>query len=461
MILYNILLTVQPLEVSYPKRSYVSFDICINPFHLYTEVTSNGKLLSSFYNDYYLSSGFCIPEEPAAAAAEPPADESGSESDSESDSEPELTDSEEEFEDEEDFPSSEPVEDHEEAMSYLPQHDPCFTHCLHNTVKDALECAGPIQGAISKASAQVSFVRKSTRASDILEDYCRLQAANITRWSSQTISIRSVLKIPQSKLDAIGCPHRLTTYERNILTDLLEILTPFQIATDLLQGQNVVTASRVVPVVRGLRATVKTLQSKYNCALLTQLKKSVEKRLAPFEDKEVFRLAAALDPRYKLSWCNTQQERDAMKELLITKAAEKCPESSVPAEDSEDSDDEEPDAKRPKLFAFMDKADTVQDSQQTTSPAEQQVTDYLSTKRIKDKEDPLAWWKKHESEHQLVAELAKYYLAIPASSAPVERLFSIGGKIFRPERCCLSDDNFEALMMIRLNAIVLGLVNKK
>ena len=43
-------------------------------------------------------------------------------------------------------------------------------------------------------------------------------------------------------------------------------------------------------------------------------------------------------------------------------------------------------------------------------------------------------------------------MAIPSTSAPVERLFSIAGKIFRPERCSLSDDNFETLMMIKCNS---------
>ena len=44
-----------------------------------------------------------------------------------------------------------------------------------------------------------------------------------------------------------------------------------------------------------------------------------------------------------------------------------------------------------------------------------------------------------------------YYLSVPASSAPVERLFSIAGKVFRPERCRLTDKNFETLMFIRSN----------
>ena len=47
--------------------------------------------------------------------------------------------------------------------------------------------------------------------------------------------------------------------------------------------------------------------------------------------------------------------------------------------------------------------------------------------------------------------LAKEVLGVPSSSAPVERLFSIAGKVFRPERSNLTDNRFEELMFIRCN----------
>ena len=43
------------------------------------------------------------------------------------------------------------------------------------------------------------------------------------------------------------------------------------------------------------------------------------------------------------------------------------------------------------------------------------------------------------------AMLAKYVLGVPSSSAPVERLFSIAGKVFTTERCQLTDKRFEQL----------------
>ena len=65
--------------------------------------------------------------------------------------------------------------------------------------------------------------------------------------------------------------------------------------------------------------------------------------------------------------------------------------------------------------------------------------------------DPLSFWKDHEDTYPKLAILAMRYLAVPASSAPVERLFSIAGKVFRPDRCNLSDKTFETLMFLRAN----------
>ena len=41
------------------------------------------------------------------------------------------------------------------------------------------------------------------------------------------------------------------------------------------------------------------------------------------------------------------------------------------------------------------------------------------------------------------------YEGVPA---PVERLFSIAGKIFRPDKCSMKDKTFERLIMIKCNA---------
>jgi len=55
--------------------------------------------------------------------------------------------------------------------------------------------------------------------------------------------------------------------------------------------------------------------------------------------------------------------------------------------------------------------------------------------------DPFEWWKSHEKKFPLVAQLAKKYLCIPATSFASERVFSTAGNIVTPQRNCLATEN--------------------
>ena len=68
---------------------------------------------------------------------------------------------------------------------FLPKHDGCFAHTLQLVVRDGMKEAANLSKIICKASAIVSHVRKFTRALENLENFKKLQTANITRWNSE------------------------------------------------------------------------------------------------------------------------------------------------------------------------------------------------------------------------------------------------------------------------------------
>ena len=78
---------------------------------------------------------------------------------------------------------------------------------------------------------------------------------------------------------------------------------------------------------------------------------------------------------------------------------------------------------------------------------------YLDVNRIiySSKPDPLLWWKNHELEYPSVARLAKKYLAIPASSAPAERVFSLCKITLERKRWRMKIKMLEATLMLRCN----------
>jgi len=69
----------------------------------------------------------------------------------------------------------------------------------------------------------------------------------------------------------------------------------------------------------------------------------------------------------------------------------------------------------------------------------------------KPKMDVLAWWKVQEPVFPLLAEIARKFLCVPASSAPSERLFSASGNICTRLRSSLDPTNLELLVYVHEN----------
>ena len=84
------------------------------------------------------------------------------------------------------------------------------------------------------------------------------------------------------------------------------------------------------------------------------------------------------------------------------------------------------------------------------SQVEEEIACYLKAQRRPQDDCPLDYWR-NETRFPTVKSLAEINLPVLASSAPVQRLFSQAGRIFRTDRCSLSDDNFQRLMNIRSN----------
>ena len=92
---------------------------------------------------------------------------------------------------------------------------------------------------------QLQSARCWLRAAELLDGHQRLQAASVTRWNSQLSMVRSILRIPEDKLRSLDTQYQLTLYDRNILKDMIDILTPFESATNCVRGQSIVAADNI------------------------------------------------------------------------------------------------------------------------------------------------------------------------------------------------------------------------
>lgn len=205
----------------------------------------------------------------------------------------------------------------------------CFAHTLQLVVGDGLKETKAACPSLSKLSKLSSLLHTSTTFKDIFDgefgEHRGIPAAVSTRWNSTLRQVKAVLHCDQQKLCAVleKAGHKelsFTPREWNLLKELVDILKPFGEATDLTQGEKVITISAVVPsvlslnhhleklkpqvhflsgLVRGLQASLK--KRFIGIFIIVKMAQSQEGITAPFSDT-VYLKAAALDPAFCLLW---------------------------------------------------------------------------------------------------------------------------------------------------------------
>ncbi|XP_055858421.1 E3 SUMO-protein ligase ZBED1 [Episyrphus balteatus] len=81
-----------------------------------------------------------------------------------------------------------------------------------------------------------------------------------------------------------------------------------------------------------------------------------------------------------------------------------------------------------------------------------QFEQFIAEPKISNRLDPLAWWRSRERAMPVMATLAKKYLAVSATSASSERLFSTAaGNIVTANRSCLAPENVSLLVFLNKN----------
>lgn len=63
--------------------------------------------------------------------------------------------------------------------------------------------------------------------------------------------------------------------------------------------------------------------------------------------------------------------------------------------------------------------------------------------------DPIIWWKNHCCEFPTLSLMARDFLAIPATSAPSERVFSTCGLIITKKRNRMAPELLDALVCLQ------------
>jgi hypothetical protein len=110
---------------------------------------------------------------------------------------------------------------------------------------------------------------------------------------------------------------------------------------------------------------------------------------------------------------------------------------------------------RPGFGGRMPKLPTLVSKQDFKVRAKEEVDTYraVAGKQYMDglilvDSNPLVWWKTYAATFPYLTEVSRRYLAIPATSAPVERLFSVAGQVVTATRNRLHPETVTLLVFL-------------
>jgi hypothetical protein len=298
-----------------------------------------------------------------------------------------------------------------------------------------------------------------------------------------------------------------------IIQSATVLLEPFMIVQQLLEGEKYVTNSLVIPLVYDLRNKLQTVVNTYTTICASAESTTVAEKVLPtaVEMLKVFNekfgdgtqiclyeegprrqpkgfypdqvCATALDPRTKDLVGVPDNEKQEVWELLKERVVSRMliiAEKSTPvgtvapgtpsSVDAQVSSSDAAISKRTnQLFRNLFAA-SIQ-PRNTSVPASQQVEMPLRTlyegivaeeiRRYRNEsaldffdeegnvKNPLLWWKNNESLYPHLSKFSRRVLAIPATSAPSERVFSVAGQIVTKKRTRLTGDAVTLLVWLK------------
>lgn len=318
-----------------------------------------------------------------------------------------------------------------------------------------------VKPLLDRIRVLVRLFRKSSVAIQRLLKLCGLTLVKDcpTRWSSTYLMISRLLQVKDSLVqvaDGMGWDCLLPS-EWQKLTALRDLLLPFAEHTQMLQSDTM-SLSLVLPALLDLNAHLSEFpEAQGSChrdlaSLSQKMKENMGQRFSCFLDPSdtkfspLIAAACFLDPTVSPEALIENEHDDVQIQELLRKAEDYIAQmvSPVIREEETDEDEEErrevplPETKRPR-FRFLSKASASRPSRSSLSVSKPCVRQEMlkfkeQLSQPMNKETALDFWAAQGSVYQSLKPLALDLLAMPASQAFAERVFSITGDLTRGRR---------------------------
>jgi hypothetical protein len=374
--------------------------------------------------------------------------------DSEDDSDKEAEDIEVEFVDASNSESNgeNSTQEFEDELAYLA----CAAHNLQLAINDAFKSpeAKSVNRVVKRAHKFVCKCRMSSILSHELKEMNKKLLKDFpVRWNSIYIMIKSYNKLTADEIKKLinnvkreeRAAVTVLPTEKKLIEELEKVLSVLYYATQLFQKSKV-SSSAVYPVIVYLKSELVKDKSKDESSLFTSITKSfrvalfkfITTRFGSLMYDNLFRQATFLDPIFGPT-CFDSYNRNQVIDSIKT----------IFNKDNEKLKDQNKEKTNKKGNEFIGKMKRF--SLDCTETDYDEITDYMRFVSSIQIECPLQFWKANNFRWPNLAKIAKKVLGVPATSASVERMFSIAGHIFQAKRRRMSDKLFSNLVYCKLN----------
>lgn len=231
----------------------------------------------------------------------------------------------------------------------------------------------------------------------------------------------------------------------NVLDDLLYASKEFQ--------SNGVTSSLVYPIITLLKIDlIKDLHKyKYTVELRKKIVERLCVRFGHILYNDVFLFATFLDP-----YCGPNSFPSHMRDNVVFRLKEHLIKCTNLITNTKVAPQKNYNNFRDRFMKFDEESSN---SESLDSIISNTITDYMNTIKnfsLDKSKTVLDFWRENESRWPILANIARKVLGVPASSAGVERMFSIAGHVFSLKRRRMKTKIYESLVYCKLNENLLN-----
>ncbi|XP_022073035.2 E3 SUMO-protein ligase ZBED1-like [Acanthochromis polyacanthus] len=342
----------------------------------------------------------------------------------------------------------------------------CFGHKLHNAIENGVKDPRIDRaiGVCKKAVSAFSYSWKKRR--DMTEVQAELGlpqhlliSESPTRWGSRQKMIERFLEQEKAITRVLGADkktrHLVPTWQDlEVLEATNKAVKPLQDFTDALSGESYVSVSCIKPVLH-LFKTKLLLPEEEDLELTKTIKTNImryfEHKYCDREKEELLDMATLTDPRFRTTYTDAGN-LEAVKKRAVSEISALCTSTTEEAGPTDVQENTPPKKKMTLGAFFKNSAPSTPHPESEKRKIETELATYLLIPDIEPDTDPLEWWKQHQPNFPSLSLLAKKYLSIPATSAPSERVFSVGGGIVTCNRACLKPEVVDRLIFLAKNA---------